>query len=450
MRLKHMLFVMIIAVAPSCAIGSKQLADQEQKSAASKFDALATEFIKDHASLGVPGHELSFVANLENLKSSDELKRQQIVFQDYDAKLAMIDPSHLGLCDQIDYGIMATIVQLGARRAELGLRYLEISQSSEAPRSLYDVPLGGEWYLYYLAYWNGAELEPDAVFAFGEAALRKSVAAYDTLQTKIGFAGDDEGFADYLQKKTLRLDGGTPTQDLFRAKQNRVWANLTRLFPDTYGVSAVEITQSDRGAAFAVPGYYDFETRTFFYNLFEPTYEARQADWLFLHEATPGHHFQLTAQRRCAGKFPGQFFPAYSEGWAAYTETLGGDLGLYQMPEEKLAAVEWDMVRSVRVVLDVALNAYGWSDEQALDYWRKNVKGQRDIAQREIDRMKRWPAQVITYKYGADVFQKIKQQYVNGPEAKIDAKLFHGAAIGYGAMPLAVFENLFSDLVTAD
>ena len=439
-----------MATTQSCAMGSSHLADAEQTNETLKFDRLATEFIKDHASLEIPGHELSFVANLENLKSREVLERQQAVFQSYDVKISMIDSSHLGLCDKIDHGIMASMVRLGARRAELALRHVEMSAPIEKPQSLYDVPLGQEWYQYYLAFWNGANLDPDAVFAFGEAALKKSVADHDALQKKMGFAGDDDGFADYLQVKTSRLDGGVPTQDLFRAKQNRVWANIAGQFPDTYGVSKAAIAQSDRGAAFAVPGYYDLETKTIFYNLFEPTFDARQADWLFLHEATPGHHFQLTARRRCTGKFPGQSFSAYSEGWAAYTETLGEDLGLYQKPEEKLAAVEWDMVRSVRVVLDVALNAYGCSDEQALDYWRRNVRGQRDIAQREIDRMRRWPAQVITYKYGAEVFQRIKQEFVTGPDARIDVKSFHDASIAYGAMPLSVFEDLFSGLVAAD
>lgn len=447
MRVKHVFFALTIAVTQSCAMGSNQLTSPERTSETMKFDGLAAEFTKDHASLEIPGHELSFVANLENLKSRDALKRQQAVFQAYNARLSFIEPSHLGLCDKIDYGIMSSMVQLGARRAELALRYIEMSAPTEKPRSLHDVPLGREWYHYYLAFWNGADLDPDAVFAFGEAALKNSVADYDALQKKMGFAGNDNGFADYLQEKTLRLDGGAPTQELFRAKQSRVWTNFARLFPDTYGVSMAAITQSDRGANFAVPGYYDLETRTFFYNLFKPTFDARQADWLFLHEATPGHHFQLTARRRCSGKFPGQSFPAYSEGWAAYTETLGEDLGLYHKPEEKLAAVEWDMVRSVRVVLDVALNAYGWSDEQALDYWRQNVRGQRDIAQREIDRMRRWPAQVITYKYGANVFHRIRQEFVSDSNEEDDVRAFHQAAIAYGSMPLSVFENLFPVLV---
>lgn len=182
----------------------------------------------------------------------------------------------------------------------------------------------------------------------------------------------------------------------------------------------------------------------------EAGYEARQADWLFLHEATPGHHFQVAAARaaeRCPQRLPEIFNPAYVEGWAAYVETIGADLGLYTDRYARLAAVEWDMVRSVRVVLDVGLNAYGWSDERALAYWHANVYGQRDVAEREIARMRRWPAQVITYKYGASVFERLRAHHVDSADGRLDVKRFHDAALAYGSMPLATFEELLPTLV---
>ncbi len=38
------------------------------------------------------------------------------------------------------------------------------------------------------------------------------------------------------------------------------------------------------------------------------------------------------------------------------------------------AQLQWDLIRSVRVVLDVALNYYGWSDEQALEFWNQHIQ----------------------------------------------------------------------------
>ena len=434
----------------SCAPAPKLHHAELERRETARLDALATAFIAEQAALNISPHELSFVANLDNLGTSEALETQRKFFDDYAAKLSAIDHTQLAVCDRIDHGVMASMVRLGAARAALGLRYRNEPAPEDAPQRLYDIPLGEDWYRYYLEFWNGAALDPDAIFAFGEAALAKSVAAYDALQAEMGFAGDDAGLAAHLKTASPHLDGGAETQHLFKEKQIIVWENLRGLFPASFGVSKVTIAQSDRGPAFAVPGYYDLETKTFFYNLFEATYEARQADWLFLHEATPGHHFQLNAERRCDGRFQNQFFPAFSEGWAAYVETLGEELGLYQTPAEKLAAVEWDMVRSVRVALDVALNAYGWSDEEALEYWHTHVRGQRHIAQREIDRMKRWPAQVVTYKYGAATFQNVKQAYLADDTMAADVRSFHEAAIVYGAMPLSLFEELFPAFVEPD
>ena len=438
-----------VACFSSCAAAPKLQIAETAHSEASRLDALAAAFVAEQEALEIPPPELSFIANLDNLGTAEALETQQKFFKDYGARLAAIDETRLRLCDRIDHGVMARMVRLGGVRTALGLRYRNEGVSAETPQRLYDVSLGEDWYRYYLEFWNGAALDPDEIFAFGETALAKSVAAYDALQADMGFEGDDAGLAAHLAA-SQRLGGGAATQDLFKQKQQIVWENLGRLFAEAYGVSHVSIAQSDRGPAFAVPGYYDFETKTFFYNLFEETYEARQADWLFLHEATPGHHFQLNAARRCDSRFPNQFFPAYSEGWAAYVETLGEELGLYQTPAEKLAAIEWDMVRSVRVALDVALNAYGWSDEEALAYWRRNVRGQEEIAQREIDRMKRWPAQVVTYKYGAAQFEKVKQIHLQDATKAADVKTFHDAALAYGAMPLSLFEQLFPALIGAE
>ena len=66
---------------------------------------------------------------------------------------------------------------------------------------------------------------------------------------------------------------------------------------------------------------------------------------------------------------------------------------------------------------------------------------------REINRMKRWPAQVVTYKYGADVFKRAGNRIGTGKLVKADIRDFHDAAIAYGAMPLATFEDLLPEIV---
>jgi uncharacterized protein (DUF885 family) len=88
------------------------------------------------------------------------------------------------------------------------------------------------------------------------------------------------------------------------------------------------------------------------------------------------------------------------------------------------------------VPLDVGINYYGWTDEQALAYWKKNIRNQDDIAMREIARVKRWPAQVVTYKYGAAQIMEWKAILQKRQGAKFNIRNFHDRVLMHGSLPL--------------
>jgi len=194
------------------------------------------------------------------------------------------------------------------------------------------------------------------------------------------------------------------------------------------------------------PGYYD--NNTFYYNLFDKPYNERQVDWLFIHEAVPGHHYQISINNSIKTSAVQQlfFYIGFAEGWAAYTEELGKQLGVYKTPYDELGKWEWDIVRSVRVPLDVGINYYGWSEGQALAFWKKNIRNQDDIAMREIARVKRWPAQVVTYKYGALQIMQWKEMLKKQQGAKFNIKEFHDKILMHGSLPIfMVKENVMGN-----
>jgi uncharacterized protein (DUF885 family) len=81
---------------------------------------------------------------------------------------------------------------------------------------------------------------------------------------------------------------------------------------------------------------------------------------------------------------------------------------LYRQDSDALGAVEWDLVQSIRVVLDVGINYLGWSRQQALDYWHEKLPMAPGVAEREVTRVRSWPVQAITYKLGADMFRRLR------------------------------------------
>jgi uncharacterized protein (DUF885 family) len=172
-------------------------------------------------------------------------------------------------------------------------------------------------------------------------------------------------------------------------------------------------------------------------------------DWLFVHEAVPGHHDQQSIERKlqlpCPEFMELFWYPGYSEGWAAYTEHLGKEVGLYQDVYSRLGKWEWDLVRSTRVVLDVGINLLSWSNARALRFWKRHVPNQDAIAIREIDRMRRWPGQVLSYKVGAIAILGLREYAVKHEESSFDIKKFHSLVLGRGSVPLDVLENVLRD-----
>jgi uncharacterized protein (DUF885 family) len=170
-------------------------------------------------------------------------------------------------------------------------------------------------------------------------------------------------------------------------------------------------------------------------------------DMLLLHESTPGHHFQshYAAQAKgCPAVLPPVFYSAFAEGWSAYVEEFGRELGVYRQPSDELGAVEWDLVRSIRVVLDVGINYEGWSEQQAHAYWREQLPMLPQLAEREITRVRNWPVQAITYKYGSAVIRQLRAAEQARLGSAFDIRTFHDTLLRNGSLPMAVLPTLFA------
>jgi uncharacterized protein (DUF885 family) len=164
---------------------------------------------------------------------------------------------------------------------------------------------------------------------------------------------------------------------------------------------------------------------------------------LFLHEAIPGHHFQLslTLENTTLPRF--RRFDAnnaYVEGWALYTERLGKELGLYSDPYQYYGMLLGDMQRAVRLVVDTGLHAKGWSREQALAFAAKNEGGEPSAHVAKIERYMALPGQALGYKIGQLKIIELRGAAEQRLGARFDVRAFHDAILKEGALPLAVLE----------
>ncbi len=163
-----------------------------------------------------------------------------------------------------------------------------------------------------------------------------------------------------------------------------------------------------------------------------------------MHEATPGHHYQISlAQENISlSQFRKDFFStAMCEGWALYTESLGKELGLYQDKFEYLGYLEMSMMRAIRLVVDTGLHAKGWTKDDAVTYSKKYLSQPDDEIINSIERYMALPGQALSYKIGYFKIIEIleKQKKIFGD--KFDIKIFHDSLLKNGTVPLFILEK---------
>ena len=161
------------------------------------------------------------------------------------------------------------------------------------------------------------------------------------------------------------------------------------------------------------------------------------------HEGVPGHHMQISIAQTLQGlpKFRlHNFYPAYAEGWALYSEELGKEIGFYKDPVSDYGRLNSEMLRAVRLVVDTGIHDKKWSREKVIDYMHANDVNDA-LAQTEADRYIAWPGQALAYKMGQLTILKLRDEAKAQLGEKFDLKAFHDEILNGGAMPLDLLQE---------
>lgn len=403
-------------------------------------------YVRSYTELGLGKEmELSYVKQIRALVEHTDAARERRALDALTRQYETLDLPATDPCQQLQ--LRQIEFELALERQKLNLLDAYLALGSKAVLSdagLAQTTMGKQWYAYLRKAWLTMDTAPEDLMEMGRRELDQALLRYRALQARMGYAGRDVAFAAYLDGPAGRYPQGVTPQADYEARQAIIYRNLDRLFvPVT--ITPPQIRPSDLGAAFPVDGYYEPDQATFFYNNAKPRYDRRNIDWLLLHESTPGHHFQgryALAQRACPVDLPHSFYSAYVEGWGAYVEQYGAELGLFKTASDELGAVEWNLVRSIRVVLDIGINNDGWSDEQARAYWRSALPMLPALAEREIARVRNWPAQAITYKLGAVMLGQLRDAEREREGAKFDIRPFHDRVLRNGPLPLDILAEI--------
>lgn len=389
--------------------------------------------------MSLPRLRLSYVHNLEQIPEADRRQTQGSQIKILRQQLANFRLEDLELSAQLEWRLLDF-------ELELQEEYLNLSRGFEQ-NNIQGNGLAGEqngkaWYAYFIKKWTGTQLDPDSVFQFGLGQIERVHQGMEAIRKATGLSKIE--FAKSLEKASFFESKVATLEQIFAERQRKVEKALVGVYPPNSAIPSLSVLQGQDRSLSQVPGYYS--SGNFYYNLFDYPFNLRQVDWLFLHEGNPGHHYQSTyaAQLKLPRYRRHLSYLGFQEGWAAYVEEFGAEAGLYESPYDYYGKWEWDLIRSVRVALDVGLNYYGWEEAEALAFWRQHISRQDDIGRREIQRMLRWPAQVLTYKVGAAKILQLRQAEEKRLGSKFDPLSFHKQVLDAGAIPVGLLDFRFT------
>ncbi len=315
-----------------------------------------------------------------------------------------------------------------------------------------DQPNGANWYAYMVKLRTTTDMTPDEIHQVGLDEVARIHDEMRGVMEEVGFEGDLKDFFDFANTdEQFFFD---EPEDLIQGYRD-MSDNIAELAKGLFDVAPKTQFEVRRIEAFreasASGGSYQSGTPdgsrpgVFYANAYNIKARPKWAmESLFLHEAIPGHHFQISLQRENEDlpsfrRFGG--FTAYSEGWGLYAETLGKELGVYTDPYQYFGALNAELWRALRLVVDTGLHAKGWSRQDVLDYMYANSAVAPARAISEAERFMAIPGQALAYKIGQLKIREIRNKAEERLGDQFDVAAFHLEILKDGPMPLSMLES---------
>jgi len=213
--------------------------------------------------------------------------------------------------------------------------------------------------------------------------------------------------------------------------QSKIKKATETYFPEPYHNYKIKKVPKQNEHMFA---YYSHMESTFFMNTSKPeNVKKHELLVLSLHEGNPGHHYQLQYNKKNT-HVPEylQIFQstAYAEGWAFYCENIYP----YKDNMEYYYKLEYDINRSLRLVLDTAIHFFGWDYKTCFDISKKYIDNTDASIHKTLLRYICMPGQAITYKIGGNTMIYLQNKLL---EKGYTIQEFHKVILDMGPIPIS-------------
>ncbi|MGV2872711.1 DUF885 domain-containing protein [Colwellia sp. E150_009] len=317
-------------------------------------------------------------------------------------------------------------------------------------------PNGENYYNFRLKASTTTTLTANEIHEIGLSEVARITKEMIAIKNKVGFEGDLQAFFKFVKTEPQFFYSNTD-----EGRQNYIsdvegyLAKINQQLPHFFGilpkaelvVKRVEAFREQDGAAqHYFPGTPDgSRPGTYYIHLSDMTsLPKNEMEGVAYHEGNPGHHMQVSIAQELTSipQFRTQAgFTAYQEGWGLYAELLAKEMGGYQNDFSDFGRLVNEIWRAVRLVVDTGLHAKGWTEAEAIAYFKEKTPVSPQAITSEIRRYIVLPGQATAYKIGMLKILELRAHAEKELADKFDIKGFHDTILGGGAMPLSILER---------
>ena len=336
--------------------------------------------------------------------------------------------------------------------------------SDAVATGVWKLPDGRAFYAERLVDETTTDMTAEQIHELGLREVERIKAEMDAIRQRVGFAGTLPEFFEFVRNDPrFHFPNTDEGREAYLSESRADIAAVKALLPKFFGllpkadlvVKRVESFREQPGAA----QHYQQGTPdgskpgTYYVHLIDMSAMPKpELESVAYHEGIPGHHLQIAIAQELTGvpKFRTQiFFTAYTEGWALYAEQLAKEMGRYEDPYSDFGRLSDEIWRAIRLVLDTGLHSKGWTEEQAVEYFRANSPISEGQIRAEVRRYIVLPGQATSYKIGMLKILELRSRAQAALGDRFDIRGFHDAVLGGGALPLSILERRVDEWIAA-
>jgi uncharacterized protein (DUF885 family) len=333
----------------------------------------------------------------------------------------------------------------------------EYAPKGRSEPGAWSLPDGDAWYAFRVKESTTTSLSPEEIHQLGLEQVKEIEARMLAVVNQLGYKDMKSFKAAVDADPKLHAHSREEILDLYRKYENQMYARLPEMFgrlpkaklevlpvEEFREKEASDASYMDGTPDGSRPGHImvntsDFAKRTLL-----------DIETTAYHEGVPGHHMQISIAQELP-ELPlfrqHEYYTAYTEGWALYSERLGKEVGYYQDPYSYYGHLQDDMLRAIRLVVDTGFHYKHWTRQQVVDYFHAHSSIDEVTVQSETDRYMASPAQALGYKIGQLEILKLRQYAKDQLGGKFDLRAFHDEVLSGGALPMDVLSTRIHEWV---